>query len=201
MKFAVRSLAALGCAAVLSFSAPAQAAPTQYELDKPHTQIMFFVKHMGVSFSHGEFTDYSGVFTYDPENPAAGGAEVTINTASVEMNHEKWNAHLKNEDFFDVEKFPEMTFKSTGVEVTGEDTAQLTGDLTLLGVTKPVTLDVTFIDTGVHPYNKKNIIGFTATGTLNRSEFGMDYGIPNVGDEVEIRIEVEGHEKAAAAGE
>ncbi len=198
MKFAVRSLAALGCATVLSFAAPADAAPTQYELEKPHTQIMFFVNHMGVSFSHGEFTDFSGDFTYDPENPAAGSATVSIKTASLEMNHEKWNAHLKNEDFFNVEKFPAMTFESTGVEVTGENTAQLTGNLTMLGVTNPVTLDVTFNGAGVHPYNKKNIIGFTATGTLKRSEFGMEYGIPNVGDEVEIRIEVEGHEKAAA---
>ena len=99
---------------------------------------------------------------------------------------------MKNEDFFNVEKFPEMTFKSTGVTVTGENTGDVTGDLTLLGVTKPVTLHVTFNKAGKHPMGDKYAAGFSATGTLRRSDFGMDYGLPMVSDEVELRIEVEG---------
>src|SRR5690606_12273607 len=102
--------------------------------------------------------------------------EVTIDTSSISMNHEAWENHLKNADFFDVEKFPTMTFKSTKVERTGEKTAKMTGDLTLLGVTKPVTLDVTLNKSDLHPFHKKMAAGFSATGTLKRSDFGMNYG-------------------------
>lgn len=99
---------------------------------------------------------------------------------------------MKNADFFDVENHPEMTFKSTAVEVTGEDTANITGDLTILGVSKPVTLAVKHNKSGEHPFNGKFMSGFSATTTINRSEWGMNYGLPAVGDAVEIRIEVEG---------
>jgi len=108
------------------------------------------------------------------------------------MDMDKWDAHMKNEDFFHVEKYPEMTFKSTGIEVTGENTARITGDLTLLDVTKPVTLNVTYNKSGVHPYSGEYVAGFSADTMITRSEFGMDYGLPGVGDDVEIRLEVEG---------
>lgn len=124
--------------------------------------------------------------------------DVTIKTASIEMDDQKWNDHLKNADFFNVEQYPEMTFKSTNVEVTGENTANVTGDLTLLGVTKPVTLNVTHNKTGAHPMNGKSGIGFSATGTLKRSDFGMNYGLPAVGDDVELRIEVEAYDETSA---
>ena len=99
---------------------------------------------------------------------------------------------MKNEDFFNVEKFPTMTFKSTNIEITGENTANITGDLTILDTTKPVTLDVTHNKSGVHPFNGEFVAGLSATTTVKRSDFGMTYGLPAVGDDVEIRLEVEG---------
>ena len=191
----MKKFSALLLAASLFVATPAAAA--QYTFEKPHTQIIFAVGHLGFSHSHGMFTDFSGGFTFDEAAPEKSTVDVTIQTASIDMRHDKWNEHLKNADFFNVEQFPTMTFKSTAVEVTGEKTAKLTGNLTLLGVTKPVTLDVTYNKSGVHPYSKKYVSGFSATGTLNRSDFGMTYGLPGVADEVRLIIEVEGESEKA----
>lgn len=188
----MRNIFASALAALLLVSAAAQAAPERYVFDPAHTQIFFSVEHLGFSHSTGRFAKFDGGFTFDQDNPEASSVEVTIDTASIDMGMPEWDAHLKNADFFNVEKFPAMTFKSTKVEKTGEKTGKITGDLTLLGVTKPVTLDVTFNKAGVHPYSKSMIAGFSATGTLKRSEFDMNYGLPGVGDEVALRIEVEG---------
>lgn len=153
---------------------------------------MFSVGHLGFSFSHGKFLKFDGGFTFDVEKPENSAVDVTIDTASLNMDSVEWDSHLKNADFFNVEKFPNMTFKSTKIEKTGDNTGKITGDLTLLGVTKPVTLDVTYNKSGVHPYSKNFIAGFSATGTLLRSDFGMNYGLPGVADEVALNIQVEG---------
>lgn len=192
----------LGAAAAtcLLFSAQgAYAAAEKYTFEQPHTQILFSVNHLGFSHSTGRFNDFDGHFTLDRENLANSSVDVTIKTASVDMSHEAWEAHLKNADFFNVEKFPEMTFKSTKVELTGDNTANVTGDLTLLGVTKPVVLAVTHNKSGDHPMKGVYMAGFSATATVKRSEFGMNYGLPNVGDDVQIRIEVEGIREDAKA--
>lgn len=187
------STLALGAAVAATMTvASAQAATEKYVLDKPHTQVVFSVNHLGFSNSIGKFTDYSGHFIFDTEDPAKSNVEVTINTASIDLADQKWDDHMKGADFFNVEKFPAMTFKSTKIEKTGDKTANITGDLTLLGVTKPVTLAVTQNGSGEHPYSKKFVSGFSATGTLKRSDFGMNYGLPAVGDEVKLIIEVEG---------
>ncbi|MDP7143284.1 MAG: YceI family protein [Alphaproteobacteria bacterium] len=189
---------AMGVAFLLSATTPAKAEAAKYNFDKAHTQILFFVNHLGFSNSQGEFHDYDGHFTFDPENPAASSVDVAIKTASIDMDDAAWDKHLKNEDFFHVEKFPNMTFKSTAIEVTGENTAKITGDLTLLGVTHPVTLDVTHNKSGTHPYSGKFVSGFSATTTIKRSAFGMKYGLPAVSDDVEVRLEVEGIRQEAA---
>ncbi len=176
----------------LSLAQPAFAAPEQYEFDKAHTQVLFFVNHLGFSNSQGEFLDYDGGFTFDEENPENSSVEVTFNIDGLDMDDEKWDAHLKNPDFFNMEEYPTMTFKSTDVEVTGENTGNITGDLTILGVTKPVVLETVFNKADVHPYSGKHVAGFSANSKINRSDFGMDYGLPGIGDEVIIRIEVEG---------
>lgn len=194
----------LGAAALALLSAPTQGfAADKYTFDKAHTQILFFVNHLGYSFSQGEFHDYDGGFTFDEKNPANSSIDVTIKTASIDMDDEKWDAHMKNADFFNVEKFPDMTFKSTKIEVSGEKAGKITGDLTILGVTKPVTLDVTFNKAGKSPYGEEYKAGFSAKANIKRSEWGMNYGLPNVGDDVEIRLEVEAvreEAKAATAG-
>lgn len=187
----MKRFASLVLAAALLAATPAAAAPEKYEFDTVHTQIMFAVGHMGYSFSHGKFNKFTGSLNLDLEQPEKSSVEVSIDTASLDLDDQKWNDHLKTPDFFNVEKFPAMTFKSTKVEKTGDNTGKVTGDLTLLGVTKPVTLDVTLNKAAVHPFYKKNAAGFSATGTLNRSDFGMTYGLPGVADEVKIMIEVE----------
>ena len=171
--------------------ASAQAAPDKYDLDKAHTQILFFVNHLGFSTSQGEFHKYDGNILFDQVNPENSTVDITIHTASIDMDHEKWNAHLRNEDFFDVEKFPFMTFKSTGFGAITDNTGGMTGDLTLLGITRPVTLFVTHNKSARHPFNGKYVSGFSAKTTIKRSDFGMTYGLPLVGDDIEIMIEVE----------
>lgn len=187
----MKKLVSLILAAALFTATPVMAAPQKYEFDTVHTQIMFSVGHMGYSFSHGKFNKFTGALNLDLEQPEKSSVDVTIDTASIDLDDEKWNTHLKGADFFNVEKFPSMTFKSTKVEKTGENTGKVTGDLTILGVTKPVTLDVTLNKAAVHPYYKKDAAGFSATGSIKRSDFGMNYGLPGVADDVSIKIEVE----------
>lgn len=188
-------LAALLLSAALA--APARAEMQTYSFDPLHTQILFFVEHMGFSHSNGKFTKFDGNFKFDPEKPETGTTEVTIDVNSLNMDDATWEDHLKAPDMFNVGEHPTMIFKSTAVEVTGENTAKMTGDLTLLGVTKPVTLDVTKNKCGEHPFNKKQTCGFDAKGTIKRSDFGMTKGIPMVGDEVTIMITVEGSVEGA----
>jgi polyisoprenoid-binding protein YceI len=188
----VRLLFSAVFAFLFLFPVPVQAQIEHYDFDKAHTQILFFVNHLGFSNSQGEFHDYDGSFVFDRGEPEKSSVEVTIQTASIDMDDEKWDAHMKNADFFDVEKFPAMTFKSTEIEVTGENTANIVGDLTLLGVSKPVVLAVTHNKSGKHPFGDKFVAGFSASAAIKRSDFGMNYGLPMVGDEVQIRIEVEG---------
>ena len=163
-----------------------------YKLEPVHTQILFFGDHLGFSKSQGEFLQFDGTFSFDPENPKASIVQVTIQTSSIDMDNQKWNDHMMNEDFFDVEKFPTMTFKSTHVENISENNMDIVGDLTILDVTHPVTLKVTHNKSGVHPFSGKFIAGFSATTTIKRSMFGMTYGLPALGDDIEVRLEVEG---------
>lgn len=189
MKFHIIFLLAI---AVVLSAKSAQAAPEKYSFDKAHTQILFFVDHLGFSKSEGEFHDYDGHFMFDRANPEKSSVDVTIKTASIDMDDQKWDDHMKNSDFFNVEKFPTMTFKSTSIKVTGENTANITGDFTLLGITKPVTLHTTFNKADRHPFSGAYVAGFSAHTTIKRSDFGMNYGLPMVGDIADIRIEVEG---------
>jgi len=174
---------------ILSISA--YAATERYTLDKPHTQVLFSISHLGFSNSYGRFTDYSGQIDFDRITPQDSKADVTIKTNSLQMDDSAWNERLKEDDFFNVKKFPTMTFKSTGIKVTGKNTAAMTGDLTLLGVTKPVTFDVTFNKAAPGPFDQKYVAGFSAEGHINRSDFGMTTYLPLVGDDVDIHLEVE----------
>lgn len=183
------------------FSLPAHAQVEHYTLDKPHTQIVFTVNHLGFSHSMGKFTDYSGDFTFDRTQPENSKVAVTIKATSLDLSDEKWNEHMKGPDFFNVEKFPEITFKSTGIKKLSDTTADITGDLTMLGVTKPVTLHTTHNKSDKFPFGEKYVSGFSARGTLKRSDFGMTYGLPAVGDDVELTIEVEGVRDEAPSAE
>ncbi len=175
------------------FANTAQAEIEKYHLDKTHSQILFFVNHIGFSNSLGKFHESEGYFTFDRKTPENSRIDFTVQTASIAMGDNTWNEHMKGKNFFNVEKFPSMAFKSTGIKITGENTADITGDLTILDVTKPVTLKTIHNKSGKHPFSGKYTTGLSATTTIKRSEFGMIYGLPLVGDEVTIRIEVEAH--------
>ena len=192
-----KALVSLLAAAVFA-SAPLAAAD-RYEFDKAHTSILYFVEHMGLSEMQGEFRAFEGELLIDSADITKSSVNVSIDAASVDMDHDKLNEHLKAKDFFDAANQPRLTFKSTQVEAKGENALAVTGDLTLLGVTRPVTLAVTLRKLDSHPFAKRPAIGFHAEGAIKRSDFGMNYGIPNVGDTVKIRIDTETIQAAPAA--
>jgi polyisoprenoid-binding protein YceI len=180
-------------------AAPAQAQPETYEFDPLHTQILFFADHLGYSRSMGRFHRFDGWFTFDLSDFSAGSVAIQIQTDSLEMGDAEWNRHMKNADFFNVPEFPLMRYDSRKVTPDGDRNLVIEGELTLLGKTRPVTIHARFNKTGVHPKTRHRVAGFSGTATLRRSEFGMTYGLPFVGDEVEIRFEVEGLRKGDAA--
>ena len=172
------------------------AATDRYNVDPDHSIVGFSVAHMVISRTTGRFTDYTGYIDVDPDGKTVKAIEAIIKTTSVDTNHQKRDTHLRSPDFFNVEKHPTMTYKMTSYEKQG-DTYVAHGDLTLLGVTKPVVLTGTF--NGVLPKDPggNTRTGFTAEGKLNRKDFGMnwsktlDNGGLVVGDEVTIRLEIE----------
>ena len=181
----------------MTLSSLAVAADT-YMIDPSHTSIHFAVNHLGYSKTIGRFNDISGEFTFDEENIESSALEVVIKTSSVDTNHQARDDDLRSPGFFSAVEFPEITFESTAIEKTGDNTGKITGDLTMLGVSKPVTLDVTFNKKAPHPLPQLNgvvVVGFSATASLVRSEWGMGAGVPNIGDEITFWIEVEGHQK------
>ncbi len=193
----------LVAAGAVTLSGAVQA--TTYDIDTAHSQIGFGIRHM-VSKTKGSFNDYTGTINFDAQKPEALSANVTIKTASVNTANEKRDEHLRSADFFNVEKFPEMTFKTTSVKSTGANKFEVTGDLTMLGVTKPVTLQAEMTGTIDDPWGNQRV-GFTATGKLNRKDYGMvfnmamDKGGVVLGDDVDLLIEAEGvAKKPEAAG-
>lgn len=192
-----KTLATLVAAALFA-SAPLAAAD-RYEFDKAHTSILYFVEHMGLSEMQGEFHAFDGELLIDSAEIGKSSVKVSIDVASIDMDVDKLNEHLKGKDFFNAAVQPKLTFNSTKVEAKGENGLTVTGDLTLLGVTKPVTLDVIMKKLDAHPFARRPAIGFHAEGTIKRSDFGMNYGIPNVGDVVKIRIDSETIQAAPAA--
>ncbi len=170
----------LGAAAlVVGMALPMSAAlaAETYWTDQGHTEVRFGWSHAGVSIQHGEFTKASGKLTLDPDNPEKSSIEVTIDATSVSTGFEALDKHLKSKDFLEVETYPTITFKSTSVKKTGDDTADVTGDLTIHGVTKPVTLKTKLTHRGAHPvakfidYYKGNWVAFSATTEIDHQAF------------------------------
>ena len=186
----LKTLAATLLAAGLA--APAFAAPQPVEIDLSHTRVWFYVNHLGFSDMYGDFTRFDIDLKLDPENLANSTVNASIDTSTVDMRHDGLNRHLKNADFFNVEQHPQMRFESTGVTEVGEGKLAVAGNLTLLGVTRPVTLDVTVNKIGEHPMSGKPWVGFNASATIKRSDFGMSYAVPAVGDDIRISIGLEG---------
>ncbi len=205
----MKTLLTPGAALALAICAvqPAAAAPAAapqlpagaYAIDKAHTSVTFRVSHLGFSRYTARFAKVDGKLKFDPAAPAAMAVEATIDPQSLELNAPPAGFHdqLMGKSFFEADKYPAITFRSTKVEVTGANTARVTGDFTLHGVTKPVTLDVSY--NGGWPPNAMDgaRVGFSAHGSFKRSAFGMGFGVPapgsnlGVGDDVEVMIETE----------
>ncbi|MEI2456686.1 YceI family protein [Lysobacter firmicutimachus] len=180
-------------AAVLgfAFAGAAVAAPLTYKIDPNHTDVVAGWSHFGFSHPVAHFGKVDGSITYDPAKPAASSVQVTIPLDGLNSHVPDFDEHLKSADFFDAEKYPTITFKSTKVEAAGEKKLKVTGELTVHGVTKPAVLDVTINKIGEQPMAKRAAAGFDATTTLKRSDFGLGKYAPNVSDEVSIRITTE----------
>ncbi len=165
-----------------------------YVIDDGHTSIIFGVSHMGYSYTYGRFNKMSGGYTLDREDPTASQIQLTISAASIDTNHQKRDDHLKGPDFFNVKQFPNITFQSTAIVVEQAKKGPLynvTGDLTIHGVTRRVTLPLQKLGEGNGPAGKFRT-GFHCETSLKRSEFGMTNMIPMIGDEVAITVSFEG---------
>jgi polyisoprenoid-binding protein YceI len=182
------------CTVVLGLATTAHAAT--WKVDPAHTTVGFRVSHLFTSV-HGRFDRFDGTIEFDPDDPKATVVRGTIESASIDTNHEKRDEHLRSADFFDVEKYPTLAFESTGVTDVDGRNGKLAGSLTIRGVTKAVVLDVTFLGRGTDPWGNVRA-GFTATLTIDRKDFGLNWnevletGGLLVGDEVAIRIDAEG---------
>ena len=173
-----------------------------WNIDPSHSAIAFTVRHMVVSKTRGRFTKWSGQLRFDADDPAVSSVEVTIEPASIDTADAQRDAHLRSPDFFDVEKFPQATFRSTKVEDRGGDRYRVTGDLTIRGVTRPVVLDVTYEGSGKDPWGGERA-GFSATTSFDRKQFGLEWnkaletGGLLVGEKVDLTLEVEAIKQAA----
>ena len=182
----------LTAAALLAaVASTAIAAPEAYVLDASHSQILFSYNHLGYSTTHGMFSGFDGEIAFDQEDPAASSVNISFPVMSMLTGWEQRFAHLMSGDFFGASEGDMITFASTGIAVTGDNTAMITGDLTMNGVTKSVVLDATMNQAGTHPMAEKPWAGFDATTSVLRSDFNVGSFAPFVGDEVQIMISIE----------
>lgn len=195
MKSILSALIAASAAAAVAQSpaGPATANPAavqagSYTIDPAHTQVGFTVSHMGFSLYTGRFSGVAGTLQLDPKRLAGTRLDVTIPVASVSTTSDKLDGELKSDQWLDAGRYAEMRFRSVRVEPTGNGRAQIDGELTLHGVTRPVVLQARFVGAGVNPLDKAYTVGFQATGTLSRSAFGIKTYVPLIGDEITLTL-------------
>jgi polyisoprenoid-binding protein YceI len=180
----------------MAISTPQTETRTVWTFDPTHTEVGFSVKHMMVTTVRGRFTDVKGTINLDENNYANSSVEVEINANSIDTRNEQRDAHLRSADFLDTENYPTITFKSTDIEVLAEDELKVTGDLTVRGVTRPVTLEATVNGRGKSPFGTE-VAGISLQGILPRKEYGLNWNVALetggvlVGEKVKIEIEVE----------
>ena len=175
-------LAALGTSAAF--------AANTYKIDPNHTYPSFEADHMGISVWRGKFNKSEGTIVLDPA-AKAGALDIVVDINSIDFGHDKMNEHAKKEDIFDAAKFPTATFKSTKVNFTGDVPTSVDCELTLRGVTKPLTLTINKFKCIVHPMHKREVCGADVTGQFQRSDFGINAGLPRFSPEVKLAIQVE----------
>lgn len=193
-------ISAYGLAAALMLAPATQAQTTKvpaevkagsYTVDPGHSKVTWSVSHFGFSTYVGQFTGVAATLKLDPKALSATSLDVTVNTGAVGTLNPALDKHLLSPDFLDAAKFPTATFVATSVKATGDRTADITGDLTLHGVTKPVVIQAVFNQAGVSPVNKKYTLGFAGKAVIKRSEFGIKTYVPAISDDVTLQIDAE----------
>ncbi|NBC13517.1 MAG: YceI family protein [Gammaproteobacteria bacterium] len=193
-KTALASLAvaaAIAAAGLLPATAAAEVEEYVIDTEGAHAFIQFRIKHLGYSWLYGRFNDFGGAFTYDTDDPDNSSIQVDIETASLDSNHAERDKHLRGDDFLDVDKYPDARFESTEVTWHEDGTATVTGDLTLRGITKPVTLEVEEIGAGPDPWGGYRR-GFEGSTSFPLKDFGIDYDLGPASTDVEMILSVEG---------
>lgn len=188
----------LACAAL---PVCAIAAARDYRFDTVHTQVLFSLSHLGYSHPSGRLHIKSGFLRFDDDDWSHSQVDVLIDAASIDMGDAAWNDKLRSHEFFAISHYPTARFVSTRIEKKGDRDGIVHGQLTLLGATRPIDLAVKFNRAGVDPYTFKSTVGFSATASLKRSDFGMSKYLPDIGDAVDLRIEVEGLRDSDAQGQ
>lgn len=184
-------IATAACACALFLSAQAGAAEYAIDTKGAHAFIQFRIKHLGYSWLLGRFNKFDGGFSYDEKNPGASKINVNIDTASIDSNHAERDKHLRGKDFLDVEKYPTARFESTGFKENGNGTATLTGNLTLRGVTRPLTINVKQIGAGPDPWGGQRR-GFEGATQFALKDYGINYELGPASREVEMFLSIEG---------
>ncbi len=183
--------AAIAGAGLLPATAAAEIEHYVIDTEGAHAFVQFRIQHLGYSWLYGRFNDFDGRFTYDPEDPSNASIQVDIRTASLDSNHAERDKHLRGKDFLHVDKYPDARFESTGVTWSENGTGTVTGDFTLHGVTKPVSIEVEEIGAGPDPWGGYRR-GFQGATTLALKDFGIDYDLGPASTHVEIILSVEG---------
>lgn len=187
----IRTFTAAAVAAATLFATSATAAPEAYVLDSSHSQVVFSYNHLGYSTTYGMFSGFAGDIMFDQENPANSTVSVSMPLMSMFTGWEAREGHFMSDDFFGAAEGDMITFTSTGIEVTGDNTALITGDLSMNDVTKSVVLDAVLNQASEHPMAKAPWAGFDATTTILRSDFNVGAFAPFVSDEVAVMISIE----------
>lgn len=189
--------AALILSAAALFAAPAVAQP--YVLDKSHAHVTFTVDHLGFSRVAGQFREFDAVIDFDPEAVETSSIEFVIKAASVDTFWAKRDEHIRSKDFLDVANHPDIVFRSTSVRPTGGQTAEIEGDLTIRGETRPATFDAELNKIGPSPFDaSKTIAGFVVRGEIDRTDYGITYAAPAVGTVIPVEIHLEMSPASAA---
>jgi polyisoprenoid-binding protein YceI len=185
---------ALIAVVLASASRPAIAESRRYDIDPEHVVVAFMVEHIGFARVLGSFLEVNGSYVFDEDTGTLSDVQVSVRTASVDSHHEERDEHLRSDDFLDARAYPEMTFTAASARPIGERQFEVSGSLSLLGVSRPLTLMATWNKSGDYPIGRNAYaMGVSARGVLQRADFGMDYAVDNgwVGNEVEILIEFE----------
>ena len=167
---------------------PAAASADTYDVDAVHSSVMFRAKRMGVVYVYGRFNEFAGTIDMTGEDVGTGKVSLEVKTSSVDTGNQRRDDHLRNPDFFNSTQLPTMKFESTGVKPGSGNTFEVTGNLTLHGVTKPVTATVEKVGSGKDPRSSKTLVGFEAKLTIKRSDFDMKYQLGPLSDEVDVHI-------------